>query len=190
VAILGWAVLFAAHASASPAPNAAIRPMHREPATCDQNDFTIRIDRNPPDPSVANGSTVVYSISAENLSAAGGQACDATGVGITFTCPGADGNADGASTVLATNDTVLSNTTKAYAPVLCVINVNPGVTFARASATFSAVIHTTDPDDSANGTKTITINVQPPPPTSTPTVTQTPTATATPTATPTSSWRI
>ncbi|MEO8430735.1 MAG: IPTL-CTERM sorting domain-containing protein [Acidobacteriota bacterium] len=171
------------------APPASRVPLHQNPALCNQNRLGFNITRSPNDPTIVNGTVVTYSIVALNLTDTTAPppptplACDATEVSLVFTCPGPDGTASGASTVLATTDTILSDTTKTYPDVLCTIAVNPGVTTARASATFSAVIHTNPGDDTAAGTKTVTVQVIPPTPTNTPTATATPTATSTPTIT-------
>ena len=172
---------------AAPVPrNPSVSPRHRSPPLCSQNGLDIQISRTPSDPVVPSGTTVTYTVTANNLPLGGGIPCDATALAVSFTCPAPDGTPNGATTVLATNDTLISGTTKAYPPVMCAIVVNPGVTSATASTTYSATIHTTDPDDGASGTKTITVNVIPPTVTNTPTSTPvTPTATpVTPTSTP------
>lgn len=176
---------------AAPLPrNPSVSPMHRSPPLCSQNALDLQISRTPPDPIVPSGTTVTYTVTANNLPLGGGIPCDATALAVSFTCPAADGTPNGPSTVLATNDTLLSGTSKVYPPVMCTIVVNPGVTSATAQTSYSATIHTTDPDDGASGTKTITVNVIPPTVTNTPTSTPvTPTATpvpptSTPTATP------
>jgi len=172
---------------AAPVPqNPSVSPRHRSPPLCNQNGLDIQISRTPPDPIVPSGTTVTYTVTANNLPLGGGIPCDATALAVSFTCPAADGTPNGTSTVLATNDTLLSGTSKVYPPVMCTIVVNPGVTSATAQTTYSATIHTTDPDDGASGTKTITVNVIPPTVTNTPTATPvTPTATpVTPTSTP------
>ncbi len=163
-------------------------PLHQNPGTCNQNRLGFTITRSPNDPTIINGTVVTYSVAGANLTDPTAPpppvplACEATNVSLVFTCPGPDGTASGASTVLATNDTIPSNTTKSYPDVLCTVSVNAGVTSARASAAFSAVIHTNPADDSAVGTKTITVLVVPP----TVTATASATATRTPTPTPTS----
>lgn len=172
---------------AAPIPrNAGASPRHRSPPLCNQNALDLQISRTPPDPVVPSGTTVTYTVTANNLPVGGGIPCDATAFAVSFTCPAPDGTPNGATTVLATNDTLLSGTSKVYPPVMCAIVVNPGVTSATAQAVYSATIHTTDPDDGASGTKTITVNVIPPTVTNTPTSTPvTPTATpVTPTSTP------
>ncbi len=167
-----------------------LEPTHQSPAQCNQNRLGFNITRNPSDPVLANGTVVTYSIDAVNLTDTSPVpppiplACDATNVSLVFTCPGPDGNPTGTSTVLATADAIPSDTTKAYPPVMCTILVNPGVTFAKASANFTSVIHTNPADDNANGTKTVTVLIIQPTPTDTPTATATPTPTNTPTATP------
>ncbi len=141
----------------------------------------MQISRSPSDPIVPSGTTVTYTVTTNNLPVGGGVPCDATAMAVSFTCPGPDGTPSGATTVLATNDTLLSGTSKTYAPVLCAIVVNPGVTSATGQGAFSGTIHTTDPDDGAFGGKTITVNVIPPTATNTPTSTPvTPTATPVP----------
>ncbi|MCA1582214.1 MAG: hypothetical protein LC796_12665 [Acidobacteria bacterium] len=171
-------------------PAGRLDPGHQSPAFCNQNRLGFNITRNPSDPVIANGTVVTYSIVAVNLTDTSSVpppvplACDATNLSLVFTCPGPDGNPTGVSTVLATTDTIPSDTTKSYPPVMCTVAVNPGVTFAKASAVFSAVIHTNPAEDDASGTKTVTVLIIQPTPTDTPTATATPTLTNTPTATP------
>jgi hypothetical protein len=163
----------------------AQRILHQSPPGCNQNALTIDLSRNPPDPVIVNGAVVTYTVRAFNLPIGAAIPCDATAVSVSFTCPGPDGNPTGATTVLATNDSLPSGSSKSYPPVMCTVTVNPGVTKATAQGSFSGTIHTTDPDDTVSGTKTITVNIIQPTPTPTSTPTATPTFTNTFTFTPT-----
>jgi hypothetical protein len=91
-------------------PSRSLRPLHRSPALCSQNALDIRITRTPPDPLISSGTTVTYTVTADNLPVAGGVPCDATEVAVSFTCPGPDGEPTGATTVLATNDSIATET--------------------------------------------------------------------------------
>lgn len=164
----------------TPAP---IRKLHQDPPGCDENALGIEVTRSPSDPVIVNGSTVNYTVTLKNTSlSSGGVPCNATGVTVSLTCPGPDGEPTGATTTFGTNITVLSGTTQTYGPVACAINVNPGVGYARARGDFNGAIHTAPPDDVASGSKTITVVLVEPTATATPTL---PPPTDTPTATPT-----
>ena len=175
--------------AALPAAVSPIKPLHQSPPTCSQNALTAQITRLPNNPTIQDGTVVSYTINMDNGVAP--VACDATNVNVFFTCPGPDGNPTGPTTVVATNDTILSGTQKTYLPILCTVHVNPGVPDATARVDFTAVIHSNPSDDIAGGFKTITVVViQPTPtptdtPTQTATFTSTPTRTSTPTSTPT-----
>jgi hypothetical protein len=184
LALLLLASVVGAQQPSPPPRNSAGRPraqrvLHQSPPGCSQNALTIDIARNPPDPIIVNGTVVTYTVRAFNVPIGGGLPCDATAVSVSFTCPGPDGNPTGATTVLASNDSLPSGSFTSYPPVMCTVTVNLGVTKATAQGSFSGTIHTTDPDDIASGTKTITVNIIPPTPTQTPTNTSTPTVTPT-----------
>ncbi|MFN2386080.1 MAG: hypothetical protein ABR576_07310 [Thermoanaerobaculia bacterium] len=172
-----------------PPSEETLRKLDQDPAGCNENAIDINIERNPADPTIPNGSTVNYTLTVDNIPTAGGNACNATNVNVSFTCPGPNGTPTGATTVLDTNLSLAAGATKTYAPVPCFVNLNPGVTSATGRGAFSATVHLAPVDDDAGGFKTITVVVLGA--TSTPTATQSPspsptnTRTLTPTRTPT-----
>lgn len=168
-----------------PAP-APLRKLHRDPANCNENAVDIEITREPADPVIANGSVVSYTVTLKNETVVPGSIpCNATNISLSLTCPGSDGNPTGTTTTLATNASISSGATQVYGPVVCTINVNPGVGIARARGDFNGTVHAAPPDDVASGSKTISVVILQPTSTPTATVTASPAATGSPTRTPT-----
>ena len=108
---------------------------HQSPADCTGNGVNLNMVRMPA--TILNGGIVTYMFSASNLNnpAIGLLTCDAEDIDVVFYCPGADGNPDYSSPIVLTTNLNLPAGTPSMAiggMQVCMINVNPGVTDARA----------------------------------------------------------
>src|SRR5262245_8019996 len=130
---------------------------HQNPANCTGNNLGLDLLKNKTQ--IVSGETVHYTINIRN-DAAG--ACDITGANVSFTCPDANGQPNGATTVCATG----ANYPAGFPPTLacqvdCVVTVNPGVASAQAKSEVHGILHDNPANDldTADVVKFISVQV-------------------------------